>query len=247
MRTCPSTQPLSLAPRARGGWASERGLSLVEVTIMLVILLILAGSLVPVMSDSINSARNVRARNDLSQIAVALVNFQRDVGPIVVDGTRLRQLQTAASSVRPVEVLSSDGEMPAITDRVPVETVSALLVNPALTLDASAVAPWTVSQATDRLDFHLRVNGRNYPEATSGAGTGWNGPYLSKDVPGDPWGHAYLINTGFLRGLPPSAVGCSRCAVFVISAGPNGTLETPFRQPIANALVFGDDLSVRIQ
>jgi type II secretory pathway pseudopilin PulG len=219
----------------------------VEVTIMLVILLILAGSLVPVMSDSINSARNVRARNDVAQLAVALVNFQRDVGPIVFDGTRLRQWQTAGSAVRAVDVLSSDGEMPAVTDRVPVETVSALLVNPGLTFDASSVAPWTASQATDRLDLHLRVNGRNYAEATAGAGTGWNGPYLSKDVPGDPWGHAYLINTGFLRGLPPAAGGCARCAVFVISAGPNGILETPFRQPIASAMVFGDDLSVRVQ
>jgi type II secretory pathway pseudopilin PulG len=226
---------------------SERGLSLVEVTIMLVILLILAGTLVPVMSDSVNSARSVRARNDLSQLAVALVNFQRDVGPVVFDGTRLRQLQTPSVSVSAVRLLTTAGEPPVLTDRVPIETVANLLLTPGLSLDAASVQPWLDSPATDFVDHHLRVNGRGYPEGASGPGTGWNGPYLTKEVKGDPWGHAYLINTAFLRGLPPSSTECSRCAVFVISAGQNGIIETPFQQPIANANVFGDDIAVRIQ
>ena len=214
---------------------------------MLVVLLILAGTLVPVMSDSINSARLVSAKNDLSQMAVALVNFQRDVGPLVFDGALLRQTQTTASSVRPVLVLTSDGEPPLITDLVPVETVNALLVNPALSLDGATVEPWVSSPASDMLDLHLRVNGRGYPDTTGGPGTGWNGPYLSMSVTGDPWGRQYLVNTAFLRGLPPSATLCARCAVFVISAGQNGVLETPFQQPLANAQVFGDDLVMRIQ
>jgi type II secretory pathway pseudopilin PulG len=228
--------------------SSERGLSLVEVTIMLVILLILAATLVPVMSDSINSARAVRARNDLSQLAVALVNFQRDVGPIVFEGSRLRQLQTATSSVKPVAVLVSDGTRPGLSDRVPAETVSRLILNnPSVTLDASSLQGWSDSQASDLMDYHLRVNARGYAEGFTGPGSGWNGPYVTREVTGDPWGHAYLINTSFLRGLPPGATTCTRCAVFVLSAGPNGLIETPFQQPITNANVFGDDLAVRIQ
>jgi type II secretory pathway pseudopilin PulG len=235
------------AQGARRSWTSEQGLSLVEVTIMLVILLILAGSLVPVLSDSISGARSVRARNDLSQMAVALVNFQRDVGPVVFDGTRLRQIQTATTAMQPVLLLMSQGAAPAITDRVPVESVKTLLITPGMSFDAASVAPWVTTSAADLVDNHLRVNGHSYPEATSGPGTGWNGPYLTKEVSGDPWGHAYLINTGFLRGLPSGVTGCSRCAVYVLSAGPNGMVETPFQQPIANANVFGDDLAVRIQ
>ena len=234
----------------RTAWTSERGLSLVEVTIMLVILLILAGTLAPVMSDSVNSARVVRARNDLSQLAVSLVNFQRDVGPVVFEGSHLRQVQFASSSVSaisPVELLTSGGERPVVAERVPVESVAHLLVNPALALDAASLTPWADSPAADAMDYHLRVNGRGYAEGDGSAGTGWNGPYLTKDVTGDPWGRAYLINTAFLRGLPPSKQRCARCAVFVISAGPNGLIETPFQQPIANANVFGDDLAVRIQ
>ncbi len=234
----------------RSAWTSERGLSLVEVTIMLVILLILAGTLVPVMSDSVNSARGVRARNDLSQLAVALVNFQRDVGPIVFEGSRLRQVQTtlsAASALSPVVLLVSDGERPELADRVPVESAPHLLATPGQRLDASTLVPWSATAGADVLDYHLRVNGRGYADGDGGPGTGWNGPYLTKEVPGDPWGRAYLINTAYLRGLPPSQVRCARCAVFVLSAGPNGLIETPFEQPIANAHVFGDDLAVRIQ
>jgi type II secretory pathway pseudopilin PulG len=234
----------------RSGWTSERGLSLVEVTIMLVILLILAGTLVPVMSDSVNSARFVRARNDLSQLAVALVSFHRDIGPVVFEGSYLRQVlstPSAVSALSPVELLISGGERPMPSDRVPVESVAHLLVNPAVSLGAASLSPWADSPAADLMDYHLRVNGRGYAEGDGGAGTGWNGPYLTKDVTGDPWGRAYLINTAFLRGLPPSKQRCARCAVFVISAGPNGLIETPFQQPIANAQVFGDDLAVRIQ
>jgi hypothetical protein len=234
----------------RTAWTSERGLSLVEVTIMLVILLILAGTLVPVMSDSVNSARFVRARNDLSQLAVALVNFQRDVGPIVFEGSHMRQVlyaPSAVSALSPVDLLTSGGERPMQADRVPVESVAHLLVNPALSLGAASLMPWAASPATDVMDYHLRVNGRGYAEGDGSAGTGWNGPYLTNDVTGDPWGRAYLINTAFLRGLPPSKQRCARCAVFAMSAGPNGLIETPFQQPIANAQVFGDDLAVRIQ
>ncbi|MDO8835328.1 MAG: type II secretion system protein GspG [Vicinamibacterales bacterium] len=234
----------------RAAWTSERGLSLVEVTIMLVILLILAGTLVPVMSDSVNSARLVRARNDLSQLAVALVNFQRDIGPLVFEGRGLRQVQTtfsAASTLRPVALLVSDGVRPELADRVPVESAPHLLVTPGQRLDASTLVPWSATAATDVLDYHLRMNGRGYADGDGGPGSGWNGPYLTKDVPGDPWGRAYLVNTAYLRGLPPSLQRCARCAVFVLSAGPNGLIETPFEQPIANAHVLGDDLAVRIQ
>jgi type II secretory pathway pseudopilin PulG len=245
MMTAPALALGSGADRTRGcgtrRWTSQQGLSLVEVTIMLVILLILAGTLVPVMGDSIASARFVQARNDLSQIALAVVSFQRDVGPVVVDGSRLRQMPSTSASVQPVLVMTSEGVPPLVSDRVPVETVQALLVPPGLSLDAAGIRPWVASSSTDLLDLHLRVNGRH------GSGTGWNGPYLSTGVPGDPWGRQYLVNTAFLPGLPPSATPCNRCAVFVISAGANGLLETPFQQPVVHAQVFGDDLVVRIQ
>ena len=239
------SQPV--AASLTGRLASARGLSLVEVTVMLIVLMALAGALVPVVSDSINSARVVRAKNDLSQLAVALTNFQRDVGPFVFDGSRLRQAQTV-SSLKIVDVLVSDGDLPGVALTVPVETLGpGQFLDPSVGTGSSALQPWIGSPATDRLDLHLRINGRSYVLGQSGPGMGWNGPYLSKPVAADPWGRAYLVNTGFLRGLPPRAGWCTLCAVYAISAGPNGVIETPFQQPIANANALGDDLVVRIQ
>jgi type II secretory pathway pseudopilin PulG len=245
----PTATPAPQAPAAAltGRLGSARGLSLVEVTVMLVVLLALAGALVPVVGDSVAGARQVRARNDLSQLAVALTNFQRDVGPFVFDGSRMREAQTV-SSLKIVDVLMSDGDLPKVADVVPLETLPAgLLLDPSVGTGGSAVTGWVTSAATDRGDLHLRINGRGYPEGPSGTGHGWNGPYIGKPVTGDPWGHAYLINTGFLRGLPPRSGRCLTCAVYAISAGPNGLLETPFQQPLTNANVLGDDLAVRIQ
>ena len=234
-------------PGECGRSRSDAGLSLVEVTVMLSILMILAGALIPVVSDSIGSARLVRARNDVLQISVALTNFQRDVGPFVFDGSRMRLPQTS-SSLRGVDVLMSEGDMPAVADEVPVDSHGELvLIDPSVGRTSAAIRPWVAISSFDLLDFHLRTNGRGYPMALGGPGTGWNGPYVTKAITGDPWGNKYLINTGYLRGLPPSPERCTNCAVFVISAGPNGVLETPFRQPLANASVFGDDLAVRIQ
>ncbi|MCX6550317.1 MAG: hypothetical protein NTY02_04785 [Acidobacteria bacterium] len=237
------TTKASLAGRLQ----SVRGLSLLEVTIMLVVLMALVGALIPVVSDSIAGARLVRARNDLSQLAVALANFQRDVGPFVFDGSRLREAQTV-SSLQVVDELVSDGDLPELADDVPIASLaSGLFLDPSVNTSSASLRPWTSTPTRDRMDLHLRVNGRAYIEASSGPGSGWNGPYISKPVTADPWGHAYLANTGFLRGLPPRAGWCTRCAVYVISAGPNGLIETPFQQPIANANVLGDDLVVRIQ
>jgi type II secretory pathway pseudopilin PulG len=234
----PSTYRPSAQPR-RPRPASARGLTLVEVTVMLSVIMILAGALMPVVTDSIGTARAVRARNDVAQIASALVNFQRDVGQVLADGRALSR--ASAAPLRSIDVLMSAGNVPRVAE-APVEAAG----RPAGSGQA-AMEAWVTSPAADWLDFHLRVNGRSYPTATSGPGTGWNGPYVGEEVPADPWGNRYLVNTGLLRENAGATGRCTSCAVFVLSAGPNGVVETPFSQPIANASVYGDDIAVRIQ
>ena len=61
----------------------------------------------------------------------------------------------------------------------------------------------------------------------------WHGPYLGES-PSDPWGSAYLVNVhGFFNGKE---------RVWVISAGPNRTLETA---PKSTTLA-GDDIGLFI-
>jgi len=73
----------------------------------------------------------------------------------------------------------------------------------------------------------------------------WWGPYLSHNVAEDPWGNAYVVNIEFCdTATPPSP---QRRAVYVLSAGENGIIDTPFEQLASEATVRGDDWAVRVQ
>jgi hypothetical protein len=79
---------------------------------------------------------------------------------------------------------------------------------------------------------------------------GWNGPYFSSDIEADPWGHRYSVNVALIDLSPGAATasGQAKMAVWVISAGPNGIIETPFAASIlSSAQPGGDDIGTRIQ
>jgi general secretion pathway protein G len=80
---------------------------------------------------------------------------------------------------------------------------------------------------TSAFDDHLVTD-------TNGCYNNWKGPYIA-GVTADPWGNTYLANVDTLSipGRP----------VWIISAGPNGQLETPALM----TTVFGDDIGMRIQ
>jgi len=135
------------------------GQTLVEISVMIAVLMFVAGSLLPVVADSILSTRVVRARHDAARIATTLVNFQRDRG-------------------LPLEQLVSALPIPHVTD---------------------------------------------------------------------PWGHAFLVNVDVLKTRETDPSKADRLALFVISAGPDGVIETPFAQDRATARAYGDDVIVRVQ
>jgi len=64
---------------------SERGITILETTVILSVLFILAGAMSPIVSESVNTARAVKARNDASMIAMGLINFQKDLGADAVN------------------------------------------------------------------------------------------------------------------------------------------------------------------
>lgn len=61
---------------------------------------------------------------------------------------------------------------------------------------------------------------------------GWNGPYLERLEP-DPWGRAYVATTAAFEGG-----GRRSLRLFVLSAGPNGRVETHAH----DVAVHGDDI-----
>lgn len=62
----------------------------------------------------------------------------------------------------------------------------------------------------------------------------WKGPYIAVVSP-DPWGNAYFTNAKDFntQGAP----------VWILSAGPNGTVDTP----ASSTAVVGDDIGLRIK
>lgn len=103
-------------------------------------------------------------------------------------------------------------------------------------------SPWLGTSKKGDLGDHLVKNnpGSNkYP--TTGRFT-WKGPYLEK-VSEDPWGNRYLVN---IKNANPA--DSSPKTVWVISAGPNGKIETdPNSATDSGPTPGGDDIVIRIK
>jgi type II secretory pathway pseudopilin PulG len=232
-------------------------MTIIETTVILSVLFILAGAMAPIVSESVNTARAVKARNDASMIAMGLINLQKDLGG---DALSFGGAMAAVGQVLPLpEVLASNGATPEVDEVAEAAFALPLLVAPG-DQDATAYRrsqraahraqrrKWRESRA-DALDDHLRTNRRGYRYRRPGEYGGWNGPYVSAEIQGDPWGKKYMINSQFLDGSASAADadGNPRKAVFVVSAGADGLIDTPFEQPIVDARAYGDDIVIRIQ
>lgn len=65
-------------------------------------------------------------------------------------------------------------------------------------------------------------------------GTLYKGPYIAT-VTADPWGNAYIIGA--------DQFNINSRAAFVLSAGPNGTIDTP----VFAVSTLGDDIGIRVK
>ena len=70
--------------------------------------------------------------------------------------------------------------------------------------------------------------------------------YVSQPLRSDPWGNRYLVNIGVLQASEADEVSTEPRALWVLSAGPNGLVETPYAASAASAVVGGDDIGARI-
>ena len=228
--------------------ASERGLSLIEVTIMLLVLMLLTGVLAPSIMDFVKDAQWVKVKEDCEAIGLSVARLTRDVGPCL----KFNGAGACTTSNR-VDVLYSDG--PDVTTNDVAGDATANFYGGANT---ATDLNWHKDDSRgDSMQHQFVDNGTgpayptpadlgSYASVGPQFGLGWRGAYLSPPIGPDPWGHRYLVNTVFLAmasdagsggGLksvsvqtvvPPPAGGGWSNDTFCISAGPNGQYETAF-------------------
>ena len=178
------------------GRSKERGFTLVEVIVVVAVIAILAAILTPYITKYIDDSRVAKARNETQVIGAAMASFYKDLG-------RWPYANNAAAN--PTTNFTGVYTGPATT--------------PAPTAAFFVGTGWLASW--NNLDTHLTARNHNYP---ANGDVKWNGPY-SAPLPVDPWGHPYVVNADkFVQ--PPPAAGAQLIPVWVMSAGPNGLIDT---------------------
>jgi type II secretory pathway pseudopilin PulG len=217
----------------------ESGMSLVEATIILMVLLLLTSVLSPTIGDFVEDARNTKGKEDVEAIGTAIVRLSRDIGNCIKLAAA-----TGCTMANRVEILRSTGPDVVAGD------LGSTAVDFSSALNITADLNWDDDQAAnvgDTLDSQFVLNTPNYnsPAETTPTGytlsgpqtgLGWRGAYLSTPLGTDPWGKVYLANVVFLAVASDASDntaeggrrgGWSRDTI-VLSAGPNGFYDTPF-------------------
>jgi len=250
---------------------NERGLSLVEVTIMLLVLMLLTGVLAPSIFDFVNDAKWVKVKEDCEAIGLSVARLTRDVGPCL----KFRGSESCTKNNR-VDLLHSDGP---VVDGQSLGQYAGAVRNSNL---KAGQLNWDYDR-TDSMENQFVTNGSESPYGTPvmlgtsssvgpQTGLGWRGAYLSPPISADPWGHMYLVNSAFLATASDATLGGPRGGghdgegsrnqgnhhtngdtegsiwggwsydTFCISSGPNGVYETPIGgSGNGGVLRLGDD------
>jgi hypothetical protein len=220
--------------RSQGFWKDNRGLatSLMEATLVITIAAVLSTVAIITSSDQAADADTTTSHSEVKLIGVSVLSFMQDTGyaPAYLSGT-------------------SNG---------PNDAIAVILESEGTDPDDST-GTWPLKNGkVDLLSNHLTLNNpgdskvgyKRVGEISYARFQGWNGPYMSKIPAADPWGDRYLVNIGYAtsQGATAANLGTGkRPAVFVISAGPNRTLETKYLQAADEFVEGGDDEIFRIQ
>lgn len=203
---------------------SERGFTLIELTVVLAVIVTLALVLTPSISNFITDSRVARARADTQTLSAAVITFFRDNG--FYPQWSLANNGGPGLPANRVDLLVSTGNIPSV----------------------AAPNTWTTG-TTDQLEDQLIANAPGYTAKTATSSFGWSGPYISNTISADPWNSRYMVNIGLMeagQGTQASGGG-TKSAVWIISPGPNTTIETAYTQAMTVAVLAGDDIGIRLQ
>lgn len=188
---------------------TRRAFTLVEMVVVIAVVALLSAIIVPLVAKQIDDSKIAKAKNELVVMAAAINKFRIDVGlwPGMVSG--------AVNVLTLVSGTAVDADVDPDNDALDYGFAGA--GNEGWYCNSCADPG-----AADTFDNSLNVNsfqGNDDLYPTTGE-TRWKGPYLPP-IGMDPWGRPYMCNIG-------AAFMESGNLVVVMSAGPNGIIDTTY-------------------
>lgn len=208
----------------------QHGFTLVEVTIILLVLVILSTIMLPQLGNYNRLARFVKAREDLGAICSQLKKM--------IDETMMMpHTDPQGAGGNRVGLMVGPGRIPQAGFRTFGTNVNTGGAHWALTdntlFNQNTNGGTAVQFQVGTFAEHLQYNDpgvSQYP-MDKGPFFGWRGPYFDA-ITADPWGQRYAVNTFGLHVLPTEANGgIYTTAVVCYSAGPDGGIDTVIDQP----------------
>lgn len=213
---------------------SAEGMSLIEATIVLLMVSIITAVAAPAASRVLDEARIAAAIEGAEAIKTAMHLWSDDLS--AYDGFNT---DGSLASSDPVEMAVSDGDIPVEVsfDGDDRWTHPVCLEDQTLPFDFETPACDPGNLFVDFLENHMVHNnpfGGNAGDAydLSGGNT-WRGAYLDSPVDPDPWGNRYAVNVKYLQ--QPAD---TKNDTVVLSAGPDEQVDTDFEE---DGITPGDD------
>jgi hypothetical protein len=248
---------------------NDAGFTLVEVTIILLVLVILSAILLPQLGGFNRMARYAKVKEDVGVTCATIAAYAHDTGENNFWNHGWRDPDSPDRSW-PVGLLFGDGDMPdgsgvegseswrgvggeyfaVSTDflyeelRFTVDTLANHLIHNT-PQDEPNQGYRTPADMVDG-DNSSRIPGGLRFDPPSGQGFNsmfaWRGPYISDVVDPDPWGNRYMANVFAMHHPQGDDSDGFTSAVVCYSAGPDEQVDTSFNQP--GGWVTGDDDAV---
>jgi prepilin-type N-terminal cleavage/methylation domain-containing protein len=191
----------------------SKGFTLIELAVVLAIIAVLAAILTPMVTNHLDQARNTRALADTKLIADAINLFKRDLGYYPVFAT-LAGAKAAQGTTSSYLMGPSTGATPTATLGSSTSWVT-LLGSSTFDIVTQLNTTWADAAQNDKNPGHVS----------------FRGPYIG-NLDSDPWGNKYVV----------ANLTSATKRAFVISAGPNGILETDPTQAFVAFTCSADDL-----
>jgi len=213
----------------------QEGLSLIEVTIMLLVLMLLTSVLAPSIFDFVNDAQWVKVKEDCEALAISVARLHKDVGAklytdhygVGYPATKLDILVSDYLNIPSVTAADVTG-FGAGADNWFGGGPNGNAYNASYMDKCSNQLITNLVGGTGPQNIYLEPSMTTAPTFGPYFGQGWRGAYLSPPCGSDPWGYPYEVNTKWATWTFSTGTVYHCNDVFCLSPGKDGIIDTSF-------------------